>query len=163
MDLSLGSISLWGFVGTLVLTLVQSAAQGLHVTRMSLPLMLGTMVTGDPDRARASGFILHFFAGWVFSLVYALIFEALDMATWWLGMILGLLHGLFALAVLIPNLPSVHSRMAGEFQPPQAVALLEPPGFMVLNYGPRTPIVAVIAHLLYGGILGAFYHLAPAL
>lgn len=29
------------------------------------------------------------------------------------------------------------------------VALLEPPGFMMLNYGPRTPLVTLAAHIVY--------------
>jgi hypothetical protein len=36
---------------------------------------------------------------------------------------------------------------------------LQPPGFLALNYGRRTPLVTVAAHLLYGAILGAFYRL----
>jgi hypothetical protein len=30
---------------------------------------------------------------------------------------------------------------------------------MALNYGRRTPITVIVAHLLYGGILGAFYRM----
>jgi hypothetical protein len=33
---------------------------------------------------------------------------------------------------------------------------LAPPGFLARNYGRRTPISVVLAHLVYGGILGAF-------
>jgi hypothetical protein len=34
--------------------------------------------------------------------------------------------------------------------------LLEPPGFLILNYGRRTPLVTVIGHVLYGAIVGGF-------
>jgi hypothetical protein len=30
---------------------------------------------------------------------------------------------------------------------------------MALNYGRRTPLIALLAHVVYGSILGAFYHL----
>jgi hypothetical protein len=30
---------------------------------------------------------------------------------------------------------------------------------MALNYGGRTPIMVILAHLLYGAILGAFYRI----
>jgi hypothetical protein len=30
---------------------------------------------------------------------------------------------------------------------------------MALNYGRRTPISVIVAHLVYGAILGAFYRL----
>jgi uncharacterized oligopeptide transporter (OPT) family protein len=39
--------------------------------------------------------------------------------------------------------------------------LLEPPGLMALNYGRKTPILTVLAHVVYGAILGAFYQLTP--
>jgi hypothetical protein len=36
---------------------------------------------------------------------------------------------------------------------------LEPPGFMALNYGIRTPISVFLAHAVFGAILGSLYHL----
>ena len=156
MEITLGSILIWGFVGTIVLTLIQSAGQGLRLTRMSIPFLLGTALTANLDRSAAYGFIIHFLNGWGFSAVYALVFGAWGQATWWQGLMLGLLHGLFALAVLIPLLPSIHPRMAGRNSSPKDVALVEPPGFMALNYGARTPAVTILAHLAYGSILGAF-------
>jgi hypothetical protein len=32
--------------------------------------------------------------------------------------------------------------------------VLEPPGMLALNYGRETPIVATLAHVLYGVVLG---------
>jgi hypothetical protein len=49
--------------------------------------------------------------------------------------------------------------MASEEQGPTPTRQLEPPGFLALNYGYRTPLSVIIAHLVYGGILGAFYRL----
>ncbi len=34
---------------------------------------------------------------------------------------------------------------------------LEPPGFLALNYGFQTPMSVVIAHIIFGVILGTFY------
>ena len=64
--MNLSSWLLWGFVGTLVLTTVMSASQGMRFTRMSLPYMLGTIVTPDRDRAKLFGFLLHLVNGWLF-------------------------------------------------------------------------------------------------
>ncbi|WP_243639820.1 hypothetical protein [Streptacidiphilus pinicola] len=36
------------------------------------------------------------------------------------------------------------------------VALLEPPGFLMLNYGPGTPVVTLAAHIGYGAPVGGF-------
>jgi hypothetical protein len=34
--------------------------------------------------------------------------------------------------------------------------LLEPPGFMLSNYGRHTALVTVLGHLAYGAIVGGF-------
>ena len=47
------------------------AAQMAGLTRLDLPLVLGAVVTADPDRARVAGFFLHLAAGQVFALGYA--------------------------------------------------------------------------------------------
>ena len=36
------------------------------------------------------------------------------------------------------------------------VQQLEPPGFLGLHYGVRTPLSVVLSHLAFGAILGAF-------
>jgi len=41
-----------------------------------------------------------------------------------------------------------------------SVALLEPPGFMMLNYGLRTPLVSLTAHVAFGALVGGFVSLA---
>ena len=38
--------------------------------------------------------------------------------------------------------------------------MLEPPGFFLRNYGPATPVITVVAHILYGAIVGGFTLLA---
>ena len=42
---------LWGFVATIVLTTVSALSQGLGLTRMNIPYILGTAFTPDRDRA----------------------------------------------------------------------------------------------------------------
>ena len=154
-----GSVALWGFVATIVLTTLMSAAQGLGLSRMSLPLILGTMLTPDRDRAPMLGFLVHLANGWVFAIVYALAFERWGRATWWLGAGIGLVHALAVLIAVMPVLPGFHPRMASERRGPEPTRALEPPGFLALHYGHRTPAVTIVAHLVYGAILGGFYQL----
>lgn len=78
----------------------------------------------------------------------------LGKATWWIGALLGLLHVAVALTVILPLLPGVHPRMASTRAGPANRAVLEPPGLLGLNYGIQTPAVAVLAHLIYGAVLG---------
>lgn len=150
-------IALWGFAGTIILTTVLAGCQALGLTRINLPFMLGTMATADRDRAKVIGFGMHLINGWLFALVYAAAFRGWRRATWWLGALIGLVHALFVLSVAMPALPGLHPRMASELRGPTPTRQLAPPGYLARNYGKRTPISVVLAHLLYGGILGAFY------
>lgn len=150
---------LWGFLATLVLTSTSEVTQGLGLTRMNMPFLLGTMVTPNRDKAKLYGFLIHLVSGWAFSLVYVLIFASLGAAGWWRGAIIGVVHSAVILVVVVSLLPGLHPRMASEQQGPEAGNLLEPPGFLALNYGARTPFAIVASHAVFGAILGAFYHL----
>ena len=59
-----------GFVGTLVLTTILRAGSELKLTRMDLPFLLGTAFISDRKRAKALGYVLHFFFGFAFALGY---------------------------------------------------------------------------------------------
>ena len=53
-------------------------------------------------------------------------------------------------------LPVVHPRMGTGFDAAGSAPLLEPPGFMLVNYGRRTPVATLVAHIAYGAIVGGF-------
>ena len=148
---------LWGFVATVVLTTLLAGSQGMGMTRMNVPYLLGTMVTPNRDRAKLIGVFLHFINGWLFSLIYVAAFQLIGRSTWWFGGLIGLVQGSFVLAVALPALPALHPRMANEQYGPTVARQLEPPGFLGLHYGIRTPISVLIAHAIFGVILGFFY------
>ncbi len=150
---------LWGFIATILMTTISAGAQGLGLTRMNLPYVLGTILTPDRDKAKLYGFLLHLGSGWVFSVVYVAMFEGMGAVSWWRGALIGVVHGLFVLIVAMSLMPGLHPRMASEQHGPAAGNMLEPPGFLALNYGARTPLVLMISHLAFGIVLGAFYHL----
>jgi hypothetical protein len=77
---------------------------------------------------------------------------------WWKGVAIGVVHAMFVLAVGLPALPGLHPRMASEAQGPTVVRQLEPPGFLALHYGARTPVSVVVAHVVYGLVMGVMYH-----
>ncbi|HEY5921399.1 MAG TPA: hypothetical protein VIV11_07000 [Kofleriaceae bacterium] len=147
----------WGFASTIVMTTLMASSQGIGLTRMNIPYLLGTMVTADRDRAKLLGVLLHVINGWLFSLVYVFAFHAWGGATWWKGAAIGLVHAAFVLGAGLPTMPGLHPRMASETRGPTVVRQLEPPGFFGLNYGYRTPLSIVVAHVAFGVILGAFY------
>lgn len=158
-------MSIWaaiagGFAGTLVLTTALRAASELKLTRIDIPFLLGTAFTADRARAKALGYVLHFVTGQLFALSYYGLFLAIGGGGWALGALFGLVHGTFAGTALVNIiLPLVHPRMGTALTSAPHVALLEPPGFLMLNYGMITPVISLAAHTAYGTIVGAF--LAP--
>src|ERR1043166_1838801 len=148
---------LWGFIATVVLESISAGSQGLCVTRMNVPYLLGTMFTPNRDRAKLIGILFNFLNGWLFSLIYVAVFESLGKATWWLGALFGIVQAIFVLAVALPVLPALHPRIANEQYGPTIERQLEPPGFFGLHYGIRTPVSVLVAHVTFGIILGAFY------
>lgn len=150
----------FGLLATATLTVVLVTAQLGGCTRLDLTLLLGTLVTDDPDRARAAGFFIHLGMGQGFALGYAAVFALLGDSSWWVGGLLGLLHAAVALTLLVPLLAGVHPRMASARAGPASTAVLEPPGLFALNYGVQTPVVTVAAHLAYGTLLGVLLQAA---
>jgi|SRR5947209_17517855 len=56
----------------------------------------------------------------------------------------------------LPVLPAMHPRMANEQYGPTVVRQVEPPGYFALHYGVRTPVSVLVAHAVFGAILGGF-------
>jgi hypothetical protein len=146
-----------GIVGTLVLTTVLRAASEFKLTRIDLPFLLGSAFVADRGAAKALGYVLHFVAGMLFAVGYFVVFWTLDMSGAVFGALLGALHALFAATALVNILlPIVHPRMGDASSGSHTISLLEPPGFLMRNYGVGTPLVMLVAHIAYGAIIGAF-------
>jgi hypothetical protein len=145
------------WLGTLVMTALMEGAQAARFTRMSIPFLLGAMISERRFVIRVAGFAFHLVNGVIFALAYSLLFEALDRSDWWIGTLAGAMHGLLVLILLLPVLQDVHPRMARMDQGPDPTPMLQPPGFLALNYGSRTPAITFLAHIVYGGIVAFFY------
>ena len=153
------NILLWGFAATIALTTIMAVSHGAGLTRISIPFLLGTIVTPNRDRALIAGVAFHLVNGWMFAFLYAALLEGIQRADWLIGAGIGFAHAVFVLAVGMPILPGFHPRMVSEYYGPTPNRRLQPPGFMALNYGRRTPIVTIAAHIVYGAIIGGFYEL----
>ena len=152
---AIAQVLLWGFVATAALSAVLFASQRLGYSRLSLPFLIGTLFTGERSAANVAGMAFYLLGGWLFAFVYYFIFASLRHASWWFGGLVGTLHALVLLVMLLPLLPHLHPRMATEYDGPGYRRRLQPPGFLALNYGYRTPLTTVLGHALYGAILGA--------
>lgn len=148
-----------GFVGTVLLTTLEAGAQQLHLSRMSIPYLLGAAFTKGRDRAKVIGFFTHLLNGQLFALLYVAIFQATGEASALRGAIIGLVHAAVVLLVVIPLLPFIHPRMASLHQGPTELRQIEPPGPMALHYGVTTPLSVVIAHIVFGVAVGGLYRM----
>jgi hypothetical protein len=155
-------MTLWGalvggLVGTVVLTSGLRIAQELGWTRMDIPLLLGTVFSDNRSRASVIGYVLHFANGLAFALFYYGAFRAVGRAGWGFGAALGVVHAAFSGGALVTVLlPAVHPRMGRPWSDAEETPLLEPPGFMLLNYGRRTALWTLVVHIAYGAIVGGF-------
>lgn len=147
-------VLLWGFVATVLMTTIMLGAQGLGLSRLSLPFLVGTAVTSRLHWAYLLGYILYALGGWSYAFLYDAIFFSLGYKSWWLGVLMGLIHGTFLLSALM-HLPHVHPRIASDYDQPHSGRAIEPPGFFGLYYGRQTPLVTLLAHALFGAVLGA--------
>ncbi len=155
-------MTVWGALagGAVGATIVASGfrvAQELGWTRMDIPFLLGTIFTDRRRLAAVVGYAVHMLAGLVAALLYAAVFEATGLASWWFGVLLGAVHASFvggALANVL--LPAVHPRMGTPWTDAEETPLLEPPGFLLASYGRSTMVVTLALHLAYGAIVGAF-------
>jgi hypothetical protein len=85
------------------------------------------------------------------------VFLATGLTTWWFGLALGVVQAAFigaALANLL--LPAVHPRMGTPWTDAEETPLLEPPGYLLFNYGRNTMLITLVLQLMFGAIVGAF-------
>jgi hypothetical protein len=73
----------------------------------------------------------------------------------------GEVHGIFAATALVNELlATIHPRMGTSLSAADTSPVLEPPAFLILHYGRSTPLVTVIAHILYEAIVRGFISIA---
>lgn len=150
-----------GFAGTLVLTTTLRASSELGWTRMDLPFLLGAAFTANRGKAKVVGYVCHFVMGLVFALPYLAVFGAIHRSNWLLGAGFGVVHALLVGTVVVNVLlPPLHPHMGTPTSAANEAPLLEPPGFLMMNYGRSTPLISLVAHVLYGAIVGAVVSLA---
>jgi hypothetical protein len=144
-----------GLLGTVVMTTMLRAASEFGITRMDLPFLLGTTVSDDRRRAKVYGYIAHFVLGLLFAVGYALLFRATGHNGWMTGLVFGIVHAVFMGTTLVNVLlPIVNPRIGTPETAADEIALIEAPGFMMLNYGRSTFVVTMLGHMAYGAIVG---------
>ncbi len=162
-----------GLVATLVMTAMMQMATRAGMTDMPpMPLVLGSMMSGDRKTATRIGGMLHFvmMGTVVFGIVYGSLFTAFDDDSWWVGLLIGVAHALVVGLMFMPMMPKMHPRMserlvsAGARGDGSTVAVddrgeveVAAPGVLGKNWGAMTPVGFIMGHAVYGLVLALVY------
>lgn len=153
-----------GLVATVVMTGMMTMAASMGVTDMpSMPLISGSMVTGERAAATRIGAVVHYLVMGtiVFGIAYGLLFTTFDNDSWWIGALSGLVHGAIVGVVFMPMMPLMHPRMRRELVDAGASANGEveivAPGLLGKNWGVMTPVGMLMGHAVYGLVLALVY------
>jgi hypothetical protein len=158
-----------GLVATMAMTVVMGFAKSRGFTRMpSFELVMGSVVSSDPEQARKAGLLIHY--GLIGTLVlgigYGGIFAMLDSATWLDGVIVGLVHGFVVGMLIMPALPALHPRVEPALAGAGGVVVrardgvhVKPPGVLGKDWGDGTPAGVVAGHVVFGIVAALVYGL----
>lgn len=155
MEFEIAPALVAGFVGTVVMTMGMQMGKSMGMTEMDIALITGGMVTSDERKARRIGMFIHLvmMGTVVFGIAYALLFQALDSASWTAGLGIGLAHGAVVGIIAMPMMGGIHPRMRAAAEGFQ----MESPGPFGINYGKGTPMGLLMGHALYGVVLALVY------
>ncbi len=144
-----------GIAGAIAMLAVIYMGRAVGMTTMDLLRSLGTMVApkAPPATVYAIGFMMHLMMGAMFGLVHVGLLHAIgpstDQAAIWVGLLLGLGHGVGVTAMMPVMLDMAHPLVrSGD---------LAKPGVAMTGYGPMTPMGMLLAHAAFGLVVGAVY------
>lgn len=137
-----------GVLGAFILTVLMAIGRVSGLDVFNIELVLGSMLTRTLNPGTwMLGFIWHLINGGIFACIYAFGFRTLNRASASLGTGFGFIHWLFA-GLAAGLLPVLHPLVPGEFSVP---------GYFLANLGPMSFIGFLIAHLIFGAVVGWIY------
>lgn len=156
-----------GLIGTGVMSALMAMAASMGMTKMPpMPLLTGSMMSGDRAKASRMGTMVHYIVmGTVmFGLVYAGLFTAIGSASVVVGVGIGLAHGVLVGAMAMPMMALVHPRMSEASGADRAVVTEEAgeiriaaPGFFGIKWGVMTPMGMIVGHVVFGVVVALIY------
>lgn len=151
MDFEPGWAIVAGLIGGGVLTLLSYMGKYMMPQHMKMDMlqMLGTMMLPAGAMAYGLGLMMHASASAAFGLVYAGLFDALELeatAAW--GLLFGLVHWMVA-GMAMGMMPIMHPRIRS--------GQMSAPGVLVLSYPAMTAAGFLMLHLVYGVVVGGLY------
>ncbi len=150
-----GSALFAGVLGGLAFLVVVTMGRAIGMTRMNFLEVLGTMLVPNAKGGTVYGLGLmaHLMASAAFGLVHAGLLHALDVtsvgqaAAW--DLVIGTVHG----GIVLMALPMILSVM----HPLVRKQAMEAPGVALTGFGRATPVGSLMAHVVFGLVVGAVY------
>lgn len=167
MDFNLLSSLFAGFLATVMMTLATELASLRGLTSLpSVPLLLGTFVSGDHDLATAVGSAIHYLiVGTILNgAIYALALSVVG-ADLLLAALIGMVHGAL-IGVGLGWLKRIHPRVIDgaavrgrSISAESGEVVFSDPGMFGVGWGDLTPMVVVGAYVIYSVMFAAVYSL----
>jgi hypothetical protein len=137
-----------GAVGTAALTLMLALAPSLGSPALNFPLWDGTFFTLNLTWAVILGYGVHFAIGISLAILFQRTFlTRLGGEAWLKGAVFGFLVWLVLMVVGLP--------LFDLLDPLAANGILPAPGFFALGLGVTAPVMLLVAHLIYGAVVGS--------
>lgn len=144
----------WGAVAALAMSLTIAIGRSIGITTMNLLDLLGSLIA--PRGTGASwfvGLLIHMATGAVLAVAGAYSIVLLGFEVTWLSAgIWAAFVSLLAL-LMMSSLGVVHPKIRRHEQ--------VDPGPAAVHFGALTPVGVVLAHLVYGAVLGLLYNAWP--
>lgn len=113
----------------------------LGIGKIDVIPAVGALVTGKVENAFAPGYLIHFGSGIIFAYVYYVLLQLLNLPlVWWTFGMAGLIHGIVVM-LLVSIVVMEHHPIAKYHE-----------------RGPMTGLSQLLAHIIYGVVVGAVVH-----
>ncbi len=152
---SAGWAILAGAIGAAAMLVVIYGGRAMGMTKMDLLRTLGTMVQpkGSTNVVYGIGLMMHLMMGAAFGLLHTGLLHAFDPsstgAATGLGILIGAVHGMMVTVAMPVMLKMGHPLVKD--------GTIDDPGPAMTGFGKMTPMGMVMAHVVYGILVGAIY------
>ena len=152
MDFEIGAAIAAGAVATVAMTVLMYMGKAMLPRQMPMNIlyMLGSMVRSSTGPAYLIGTMMHAVNGIAFALIHTGLYQAFDLEEGLVGW--GLLFGLGHWVVF-----GMAMGMMRFIHPMVRRGQLADPGLFLLRYPMMNVMGALMAHLVFGLVLGALY------
>lgn len=147
-----------GLWGTFGLTAFLMLGLSRNWVRLDFASLLGGIFLPLDRKSRSLGLVLHFTFGMLFALLYAWIFQLVNLwpGGWtpFVGTMFGLYHWVFSMFLI---------DVARRFNPHVQSGEARDPGTWGIRLGPQEAVMQMLGHLIYGTLVGfAYFAVATA-